>query len=268
VLKGFERQEVDTKTESMPGVIMENGSRNGSHTNHDRDQRPNGVNGVDYGSEKLQEKGKGRAEPLQNMTPTSPTIPNGLVTFKEGPQHQNGGGSLNSPIMQERVNQLPPEIAHITENYQSLQSLLSRLAQKTHNDLTAKILELAQMPVPASAVNGNASYITTVDDNSVENNSKKKRLLDFLENAHADWAKALIITIWSRRADGVSKIVDLKEHIKTQSGLYGKVILDLAHMKIGLIQARLPNPDLKTALEVLTTGKASWMPEVCSFSMF
>jgi mediator of RNA polymerase II transcription subunit 14 len=267
VLKGFERQEVDTKTESMPGVIMENGSRNGSHTNHDRDQRPNGVNGVDYGSEKLQEKGKGRAEPLQNMTPTSPTIPNGLVTFKEGP-HQNGGGSLNSPNMQERVNQLPPEIVHITENYQSLQSLLSRLAQKTHNDLTAKILELAQMPVPASAVNGNASHITTVDDNSLENNSKKKRLLDFLENAHADWAKALIITIWSRRADGVSKIVDLKEHIKTQSGLYGKVILDLAHMKIGLIQARLPNPDLKTALEVLTTGKASWMPEVCSFSMF
>jgi hypothetical protein len=158
VLKGFERQEVDTKTESMPGVIMENGSRNGSHTNHDRDQRPNGVNGVDYGSEKLQEKGKGRAEPLQNMTPTSPTIPNGLVTFKEGP-HQNGGGSLNSPNMQERVNQLPPEIVHITENYQSLQSLLSRLAQKTHNDLTAKILELAQMPVPASAVNGNASHI-------------------------------------------------------------------------------------------------------------
>jgi mediator of RNA polymerase II transcription subunit 14 len=200
------------------------------------------------------------------MTPISPTIPNGLGTFEEGPQHQNGGGPLNFD-MQERVNQLPPEIAHITGEYKSLPSLLSRLAQRTHNDMTAKILELAQMPVPASAVNGNASHITTVDDNSSENMAKKKRLLDFLENAHSDWAKALIITTWSRRADDISKLVDLKEHMRNQSEFYGKVILDLAQVKIDLIRARLPNPDLKTALEVLTTGKASWMPEVCSFSM-
>lgn len=51
----------------MPGVIMENGNRHGAHTNHDRDRLPNGVNGGTYPDSRSQEKGKGPAEPQQNV---------------------------------------------------------------------------------------------------------------------------------------------------------------------------------------------------------
>lgn len=244
----------------MPGVIMENG-RNGSHTNHDRDQRPNGVNGTSHTSEKIQDKGKGRVEPQQNMTPTSPTVPNGLNgNFMESSQHQNGGGDAIPADMQDRVNQLPPEIAHITQGYMPLSKLLSRLAQKTHNDLSKTILELAQMSAPASVVNG--LHKSAADDTSQENLNKKLRLVKFAQDAHTEWTKALVITGWSRRAEDVSRTIDLKIHLDSQGQFYESAIYELSEIKKGLIHARLPNPDLKTALEVLTTGKASWMPDV------
>ena len=163
--RGVERPEGGPKLESMPGVIMENG-RNGSHTNHDRDQRPNGVNGANYAPERNQEKGKGKADPQQNMTPISPTIPHGLNgSFMDASQHQNGGRECDSTRYsrshQSAASRNRPYYAGLLASPR----LLSRLAQKTHSDLSSTILELAQMPVPSSAVNGDLSHITTVDDN-------------------------------------------------------------------------------------------------------
>jgi len=255
---------VEAAEEIMPGVIMDEGDRNGSHTNHDRDRQPNGINGGGF-VEKALEKGKQRAEPQQNVTPTSPTIPNGLSSgFRNMAQSEvEGVGKVEIPPELDRMSQLPPEIAHITEGYVSLSTLLTRLAQKSHNDLSEKILQLAQMPVPASAVNGNSSHITAVDDNSPENIAKKQALLDFVQSKHADWTKALVITKWSRQSEDVSKIIDLKIHLDQKKTLYDMAIHEMTEMKRSLGQARLPNPDLKTALQVLSTGKAPWMPEVC-----
>lgn len=257
--EGGERQSGESIP--MPGVIMEHGDRNGSHTNHDRDQRPNGVNRETFAAEKGLEKGKGR-EPQQNMTPTSPT---GLNMLNGMENSQIPGSSVIPADMRETLKQLPPEILHITEGYMPLRTLLTRFAQKTHNDLTAKILELAQMPVPASAVNGNASHAST-DDNSAENVSKKHRLLEFAQNAHTDWTKAYVITSWSRNSEEVSKLIDLKCHLVQQSNQYGFAIGALAQVRRELGAARIPNPDLKTAVQVLSTGKAPWMPEVCWIS--
>ncbi|KAF4634371.1 hypothetical protein G7Y89_g3739 [Cudoniella acicularis] len=241
---------------------MENGARNGSHTNHDRDRRPNGVNGANFVSEKALEKGKGRAEPQQNVTPISPTIPNGVNGGFLQTSRQNGAEDLTPKDVKAQFGQLPPEIEHITTGYMSLSTLLSRLAQKTHNDLGRTILELAQMPVPASSANGSSSPITTADDNSADNLNKKLKLLKFSQDAHTEWTKALVITNWSRRSEDVSKMIDLKIHLNKQKGYYDQALDKLMMVKRNLVHARLPNPDLKTALEVLTTGKSSWMPEL------
>lgn len=250
----------------MPGVIMENGARQGPHTNHDRDQRPNGLNGADSNhlSERLLEKGKGRAEPQQNVTPTSPTMPNGIHGgFPPSPRNQVGADDAARKDGRNQIDQLPPEIVHITQGYLSLSTLLARLAQKTHNDLSKTVTDLAQMPPPASVANGNASHITTIDDNSAENLAKKLRLLKFSQEAHTEWTKALVITNWSRRSEDVSKMIDAKVHLDQQKAFYDFAVHELSEVKRSLMHARLPNPDIKTALEVLTTGKASWMPEVC-----
>lgn len=118
------------------------------------------------------------------------------------------------------------------------------------------------MPAPVSAVNGNSAH--PPEDNSADNINKKVRLLSFAQSKHAEWVKALVITEWSRRSEDVSKMIDLKVHIDNQKTLYDFAIQEMSEMKRNLIQARVPNPDLKTALAVLSTGKAAWMPEVRS----
>lgn len=248
----------------MPGVIMENGDRNGAHTNHDRDQRPNGTNGAAYVTEMMQEKGKGRAEPQQNMTPVSPTLANGVNgSFAQGaPKHVAPTEDVISPDMMERIRQLPPEIEEITTGYLPLSGLLGRLAQQSHNTLTDRILYMTDMPVPTSAMNGNASHITTSDDNSADNINKKLQLLNFAQDTHANWVKALVITEWSRKSKEVSKLIDIKAHLDKQKFFYQMAVHEMTEVKRSLAQARVPNPDLKTAVEVLSTGKAPWMPDV------
>ena len=244
----------------MPGVIMDYVERHGSHTNHDRDQRSNGVNGEVSVAGTALEMGKG-SESLWSMAPTSPTGPK-VLNGTEDSQLPAAGGAMIPADKQERINQFPHEIIHITQGFMPLSTLLTRLAQKTHCELAAKVTELAQMPVPASAVNGNASHAST-DDNSAENVNKKRRLLEFAQSAHTDWTKAFVITSWSRNSDEVSKLIDLKVYLDQQAYLYHCAIHGLAAVRRELGAARIPNPDLKTAVQVLSTGKAPWMPEVC-----
>jgi mediator of RNA polymerase II transcription subunit 14 len=127
------------------------------------------------------------------------------------------------------------------------------------------VLELAQMPVPSlDGVNG---FITAADDNSVENIQKKVSLLKFIEQTHSDWTKALVITHWSRVSGDLGKIIDLHAHLKKQTTDYDWAVEELVQLKRDMLNARLPNPDFKTAIEVLSTGKASWMPDVSTLTM-
>lgn len=157
---------------------------------------------------------------------------------------------------------LPPEILHITQGYISLQTLISRLTQKTYRDLVKTVKDLALMPTTAPKANSNGYQVMTVDDTSSENLAKKLRILKFTTDAHEQWTKALVITGWSRRAEDVSKIIDLKVYLDERLQDYVAAIDQMAHDKRGYIHARLPNPDIKTALEVMETGKVSWMPEL------
>ncbi|KAK0104172.1 mediator complex subunit [Cadophora gregata f. sp. sojae] len=244
----------------MPGVIMDHGSRNGSHTNHDRDQRPNGINGVLPNVDRIQDKGKVRES--QIMAPVSSAISNGLNgKFPEGLRHGVGENG-DSRTMQARVDRLPEEVAHISESYFPLSTLLARLAQKTHVDLLGTLQELGRMPAPTSAVNGSVSYLSSTDDPSPENVNKKLRLMNFATSSHEAWTKALVITGWSRKAEDVSRLIDLRIHLEAQKRLYTDAVDLMAENKRALQNFRLPNPDIKTALEVLTTGQASWMPDL------
>ncbi|KAK6088303.1 Mediator of RNA polymerase II transcription subunit 14 [Seiridium cupressi] len=184
----------------------------------------------------------------------------GVVTMDNG--IQNGVPGDHDVARPSRMNDLPDEIQHITQGYVPLGLLLSRLAQRSHNQLSAKILELAKMQVPAPAVNGNSSHaVSHPDDTSVENISKKASLLNFIQELHGRWTKALVIASWSRKAPTVSKLIDLMNYINMERQAFDDGLTYMANIKRDLTFARLPNPDLQTALQVLSTGNASWMPD-------
>ncbi|KAF3012366.1 mediator complex subunit [Neopestalotiopsis sp. 37M] len=187
----------------------------------------------------------------------------GAVAMENGIQNGMPGGDHDAGARPPRMNDLPDEIQHITQGYIPLGLLLSRLAQRSHNQLTAKILELAKMQVSAPAVNGNsAPAVSLPDDNSVENLTKKANLLNFIQDLHARWTKALVIASWSRKAPTVSKLIDLMNYINMERKAFDDGLGYMANIKRDLTFARLPNPDLQTALQVLSTGSASWMPDL------
>ncbi|RDA92303.1 hypothetical protein CP533_3247 [Ophiocordyceps camponoti-saundersi (nom. inval.)] len=179
---------------------------------------------------------------------------------------KNGDGASEplSARPRSRMNDLPDEIIHITQGFIPLSLLLTRLAQTTHNSLQEKVAELAKMPLPATAVNGNASNnaALALDDTSGENLRKKGSLASFAQDLHGKWLKALVITEWSRKSEMVSKLIDLKFHIDQQRILYDACLDNIINVKRDLTFARMPSPDLKTALQVLSAGRAPWMPDL------
>lgn len=239
----------------MPGVVnMESGGQNGALSDHHKDSAVNGVNGVKSvdGSKAALDKGK---------APATATANNGNNVVNGGAA---GGPRTDSPAEQvSRMNNLPDEIIHITQGFIPISLLLTRLAQSTHNMVQEKIAELAKMPISTAATNGSTNYTQSApDDTSMENLKKKGALLNFVQDMHSKWVKALVITEWSRKASMVSKLIDLKFHIDQQRLLYDAALDNIINVKRDLTYARMPSPDLKTALQILATGKAPWMPDV------
>lgn len=248
-------------------MTMENGEPHGSRTDQDREDDANGAAAARNGhpsttSDKVHD---GQANP------TTAGFLNGVKAPGGGAeaalrQNQPGQSSSKPSASGSRMNDLPAEIVHVTQGFVPLSLLLTRLAQSTHNSLQDKMIELAKMPAPPSAVNGNSTYPSNApDDTTTENVRKKASLLTFMQDQHAKWVKALVISEWSRKSELVSKLIDLKFHIDQQRILYDNTLDDLVNVKRGLNFARMPSPDLKTALQVLSTGEAPWMPDVsCS----
>lgn len=214
---------------------------------HDRDLKvSNGINGA-----------VAKREPSPNKAAKAGGLPP-MVNGDTDAQKAAIAGS--SAPDQASMSTLPPEIKHITENYFPLPFILQRLAQKSHNELQLKIEELANMPVGPGAMNGNTAG--TGEDSSEANQNKKANLLSFVGELHSKWVKALVISEWSRKSGQVSKLIDLHGHILEELRKYDMLLDRMGHIKRNLYGARLPDPDIKTALQTLSTGQAPWMPDV------
>ena len=166
----------------------------------------------------------------------------------------------------EMSRQLPPEIQHISSGYVSLSALIARLTQETFNDLTNVINDMADVPVQQSAPNGvpNHSHHPvngSVPAKSEANVQKKLRMLNFTNNWRPRFIKALVLSGWARQAEAISRVIDLKNWQDNQRLEYGGAATAMGELKRMLVPMKEPSPDIKTALEVLLLGKASWLPD-------
>ena len=174
------------------------------------------------------------------------------------------------PSTMSAVDESLPEIEHITVGYQPLSTLIGRLCQETFNNLKEVIDALADAPGPQStnpqpASSQLSNQSTSIFSDAAASVQKKMRLMKFAQDRRAQFIKCLVLTQWSRQSADVSKVIDLKVWLDRQRSYYDEVWYWLGDMKRSLGPAKMPNPDIPTALESLTTGKASGWPDV-SFS--
>jgi mediator of RNA polymerase II transcription subunit 14 len=246
----------------MPGIVMDDASVNESrHWMNARDvSESNGAqdsatraenNGALQGLEKTSRYLNGSKDPeSSHRTPDMPT------------EQQQDLYCLNPS---QKQIQPPPHLLHITHGFFPYSQLVNRAVQQCWNELSDLITELAEVQIPTQSqqsspmalMNGKAS-----SNQSAENVQKKLRILEFAHAKRTEFIKLLVLSQWSRQAGDVSKLIDLQSFIRTRHMAYNATIQRVADMKRDLVRAQIANPDLKTALEVLSTGHVSNMPDV------
>ncbi|WEW55619.1 mediator complex subunit [Emydomyces testavorans] len=185
----------------------------------------------------------------------------------------NTGSSASSKAPVEQcqptvsLNVLPPELAHVTLGFFPFARLINRVVQQAWNNWIEFLNDIgspqaAQMDLPAQFIGGkNMINGRCWGDQSSENLLKKIRILEFAQSRRAEFIKLLVLSQWSRQAREVSRLIDLQAFIRTRCGFYEAAPLHIGNMKRDLVGAQLGNPDLKTALEVLSAGEIRAMPE-------
>ncbi|KAL8674010.1 MAG: hypothetical protein Q9168_001595 [Polycauliona sp. 1 TL-2023] len=153
------------------------------------------------------------------------------------------------------TKQLPPEIARITIGYLPLSDLVTRLVQETFNGISEVVNEMSELQMPQS--NG-----STPINPSQANVQKKLRLLDFVQHRRAKFVKILVLSQWSRRAESISRVIDLKAWLDTQKSQYDGACSWIGELRRIMAFERVPNPDLKTALEALSLGTIPGFPDL------
>ena len=172
-----------------------------------------------------------------------------------------------SPAMADTISQLPPEIEHITLGFLPLSTLIARLVQETFNSLTDVINDMSNMQISQAShhtlfnnarpqINGNGT------GNSQGNVEKKLRMLEFAQNRRAQFIKVLVLSQWSRQAEEVSKVIDTKVWLDGQRRIFEEAAGWMGELKRIMAPVKMPNPDIKTALEALSLGRASWLPDL------
>lgn len=258
--------EVDAESHSMPGIIPRpEGTLKGSVGT----KMATGVQSVALAlgdAHAITKEDYGNGDTLTNgdHEHVNGHYTNGITTTSTEVQRKS------SDAIENLVGQLPPEIEHITFGYIPFSLLVSRLVQETFNGLTDVITKMSDMQVPQSGhnvplnhinqqVNGNGNGIGITSGANVQ---KKLRMLNFVSDRRAQFIKILILLRWAGQAKAVGKVIDLNVWSRDRLGEYSGCMWWMGELKRRLASLKAPNPDIKTALEVLSLGKASWLPDL------
>ena len=218
----------------------------------------------------------------QEAPPTGPPLVNGDHI---APQHDETVGISNelnahAAADAERVSQVgkvpipesvlvkPPYIEHITTGFQPMSKLIERVTQECFIELIDLISQLADEADqgPAGMVNGTSSSSAGQGFSGAGANdvSRRIRMMEFANKHRERFIKLLVLLQWSRQVDDVSTMIDLWNWYRTQIGYHEEAAEWVGRLRISTSRAKQPNPDIQTALEVLSKGKASWISDVSS----
>lgn len=180
------------------------------------------------------------------------------------------------PTAEQKFAELPPEIAHLSsEHYHPLSTLVQRISQECYNGLNDVLREMAEVEINQHPngllTNGLGGHLNGLQNSSKGNKDKKldgnqqKKLLlmDFAQHNRAKFIKLLVLTEWGKKsAVEIAQVIDLFQWTRDQSFGMDNAHIQMDQIKLLTAHSREPNPDVRTALEILSKGRAEWIPDV------
>ncbi|CAK4034880.1 Mediator of RNA polymerase II transcription subunit 14 [Lecanosticta acicola] len=161
--------------------------------------------------------------------------------------------------------QAPPELDQSwrsSDSNKSMGKLIERLSQQCFADLDTTLTAMAETPVTQQ--NGQPNGVTpSTHDSDSTSLDKKRKFMQFAQGQRDRFIKTLVLTDWAQNAgDDMAKLVDLKVWQEKQATAQRQAIQFIGITKNDIRSAKMPNPNIEGALELLATGKTTRVPDL------
>ena len=148
------------------------------------------------------------------------------------------------------------------EAYRPFGVLMDRMAQKCYFNLndTLKAMAAVEGESEVPKINGVTSHSAV--DTSEPSLRKKGILLEFAHAQRDRFTKTLVLSDWSRNEHDIARLIDIREwQVEQRKGASGAAVA-VGQIKRDVLYFKQPAPDIEGAIELLATGKASWVPDL------
>jgi len=179
-------------------------------------------------------------------------LPNGI---SHGDERNGNNSTLTDSGSPPPLDQSWRETSHNV----SLGKLLIRTAEDCWAELNTTLMEMAAEPLPPQG-NG-ANGITPTEDTDAVSVRKKTQLMKFAQGQRDRFVRALVISDWAKDADAFARIIDVNSHLGKMNASHLAATTAIGEMKLAMNQAKMPNPNIEGALEILATGKSYGLPD-------
>ncbi|KAF2219987.1 mediator complex subunit MED14-domain-containing protein [Elsinoe ampelina] len=223
--------------------------RDGSHLSHPSD----GPEQKRIASDAFRAKLNGVSNQTESSTNTASPAP-----VVNGASHH---GDLHQHVLQAGDSEVP-ELEHYGDALIPFGKIVERMAQQTYFDLSEAVEMLADMRINPQTQFTNGAGGQAALDKSQESVEKKLRLLNFAQTHKDRFIKALVLSDWARNMGDMTKLIDVSMFLRTQDGSTHAAADSLYRLKENMMGAKMPNPNIEGALELLSTGEAPWMPDM------
>ncbi|KAF7513154.1 hypothetical protein GJ744_010550 [Endocarpon pusillum] len=175
-------------------------------------------------------------------------------------------GTFDHPV--NRLDGLPAEIGHLTQHFRPFHKVVHRSVQQTFNGYSDLLDQLSELTVAPSLTGSNASYVkpqingAASGDQSPENMEKKDRILKFQQDQRALYIKFLVLHDWFQKSRGIDQVIEISIWMHEQRTHFAQAADFIGNMKRELAMWQVPNPDLQTAVEILSNGRVSALSDL------
>ncbi|KAI7488118.1 MED14-domain-containing protein [Hortaea werneckii] len=188
-----------------------------------------------------------------NGTPMSPSN----MHMSNG-DHSHSGSTADAPSV---PPQLDDSWRHGPSN-KSMGKLIDRLTQQTYHDLNDTLAKMSEIPQQQDAPQTNG-LIPNQQDTSQASLKKKEILMTFLNDTRDRFTKMAVLSDWARNnANEMAQLITVKVWQDAQRAAHANAAYSIGEMKRKMIDFKVPAPNIEGAMELLATGKASWIPDL------
>ncbi|KXS98391.1 hypothetical protein AC578_4640 [Pseudocercospora eumusae] len=219
---------------------------------------------------------KDRSQPKEGQLPQKRDFAQMQTSQPNGTHAQNGPHPNGVPVQAPPATNGQISNANTTANLptpppldgswrdepvnKSLGTLIERLAQQCFGDLNDTLTKMAETSTASGAqTNGVLPHTTDTNEASL---SKKRLLMDFASNQRDRFIKTLILSDWARDAEEIARLIDIQLWAARQADAQRFAINFFYSTKQDMRVAKMPNPNIEAALELLSTGKTSRFPDL------